>query len=1690
MSEYDQIGSLPPYYDDFDEDKNYLRVLFNPGRAVQGRELTQAQTILQNQVSRFGSHIFKDGSSIIDGKISVDQEKPYIELEALDSGAVAVTVDANWIGAELTGITSGATATVDTYDATDRILYINYLGGEFVPSEEVSVSGGLVTNNAVIITDGVGQGTLAHINKGIIYVDGHFLVVTEQNIIVEKRNVSTTHKIGLIITNSAITSSEDSTLNDPAAGAYNFNAPGADRYNVLATLTSYESAETPDDDFLSIIEITDGRTTKEQKLVEYSAILDTLAQRTFDESGNYSIDAFNMKAIDHDTDDTKCTIIADPGKAYVLGYEVETVSPTHIDIDRARTSKTENQALVTTEYGHYVDVDYTTATDIDGTLDTDTKEEIELMDTTDGTGNILGEGRIISIVASATNELRLYLSGMDKYESIFSNVRSIRSKNTPANWMNLKLYTEDGDVPRLLGKNNKSLIFETSHEYLKGLVANETSYNVTRVSPATSNGSGVATIAMGVNELVPLDTLSVVYITKVSDGSLRTTYTPTGQTTTTLTISGLENSTAYNVTHVVFKQQPGWKSKVLTETTVTNPTDADGEYLLSHTDIFEIVSVIEDPAGTPIDVTTTAVLDNGQRDHVYDYGTVSGLTPSTNHEITYQYYEHTGTGEFFAVDSYPTTSALVNPLTSVAYGEFYGYIAPYTATTGIEFNLRDCFDFRRSVLDLGGGTETVYPNDTITTDYDYYLPRIDKIYVDAYGTFSSMTGVPELTPDYPKDPDDGMVIGTITLLPFTAFTDDIDFELKDNRRYTMEDIGEIERRLENVEYYSAMNLLEQNAKELSVTDKQGFDKFKNGILVDNFSGHDVGDVYHADYRCSVDPDTETLRPHFEIDNIDFDGNVGSSTDMTWTTHENIATKSYTTTPLVSQLLASETINVNPYNVFVWEGSIKLTPSSDNWVDTNKLPNVVVNERDSNSNWINSRVASRAFGTSWGWWRRNWTGVSRRTFVKSLSSNWGRSIANTRRGWSRFGSRVVVRPRTTRRFDGDNTVQTSIVPWIRSRALTYSVSRMKPDTTVLAYFDGVDVSASCTSLTTDANGAMSGTFTVPANTFRTGDRVLRFTDDDTGNSSTSAEVTYTASGLRQTKRRTILSMGAPKRVRQTNEISRVTNSLSSLGRSISARITSWIDPIAESFLVDKEGGVFLSDIDIYFKTKSTNIPITLRIVENENGYPSQSIVPYSEVTLNPGSVSTADSSVVWTGGTPTGLYDASGVTHNATKFTFSDPVYLQDGVEYSFMLLSNSNEYEVYVGKIGANRAGSFSRIDKQPYAGVMFKSQNASTWTADQERDIMFEMNRCVFDTGTPSTYILDSIAPSSNKDVSTNMFNIENILLEGTSINWSYKYTGDAYVSFENKENVDLTLAEILDTTPTNQLHVSAVLATTKDNISPVISLDNASAVIVNTKLSDAQITAPSGTLYYQAGTYITRTTNLATPSDDLKVLLDINQPNNTEVAVYFKTGAYEPRYVPVTNGQEQTSFEEETVYFYYDTTASSTVSLETNAIVSRVDATNDRYYLKSITDSSKLVDPGTLGGQTIFAVLIDDITFLEAWDGGAYTVGQHVWDGGLLFECIQNTTTEATSNGLYWTEVPFTNITNALVSDAEQEWRLMIAEATETENEIGFIETTYKPQELIVDEFNSFSIKIELLTNLSTSFPTCKNFRALAVY
>ena len=101
--------NITPYYDDFDETKNYQRILFKPGVSVQARELTQMQTALQAQIDRHGRYTFKDGSRVVDGKVSLDVSFDFIKIESSFTHSVggAQNTDlylSEFVGSTITGL--------------------------------------------------------------------------------------------------------------------------------------------------------------------------------------------------------------------------------------------------------------------------------------------------------------------------------------------------------------------------------------------------------------------------------------------------------------------------------------------------------------------------------------------------------------------------------------------------------------------------------------------------------------------------------------------------------------------------------------------------------------------------------------------------------------------------------------------------------------------------------------------------------------------------------------------------------------------------------------------------------------------------------------------------------------------------------------------------------------------------------------------------------------------------------------------------------------------------------------------------------------------------------------------------------------------------------------------------------------------------------------------------------------------------------------------------------------------------------------------------------------------------------------------------------------------------------------------------------------------------------------------------
>jgi len=1408
--------NIEPYYDDFNvagsdglsPKEKYNRVLFRPGHAVQARELTQIQSILQHQISSVGNHLFEEGAMVIPGHASVEPALDYVKLSAINETDLNNLLGKIFVGAD-TGLQAKVVAVAPAAGVDPDTIYVKYQNTGtsdekvFDDSEIITVG----SYSGTVASNGTGFGSVAFIDEGIYFIENNFVVVKSDQLILDKYDTDPSYDIGLEVTESIATSAEDVSLNDIAIGTPNYAAPGAHRYKITTKLVKQANEANTLEKFLLLLRITDGEVQYKVRSTDYSIIEDTLARRTFDESGNYTVRPFmatinEHQAINTPGDEAKLAIGLESGKAYVRGYEIETLGTRYVNVDKARDYALFEAASVPMLVGNYVEVQ-----NVDGIPDINTYGKMSIYDTAGGTGTVIGFARARSFVYAGAGKYRLYLFDiqMNAAES-FQDARSFKLASTPEFLSDIVLTSGNAIIQE---PNRNSMVFRLPFERVKTCDSQADDapddfnyvYFTNRDVGSSLVASGQATFStVGTNELFePFDDENWV-ITVATGGSSGTIVTLTSgdvniqSGSENVVVSGLgtyEGETVRLIAGV--KRTLTHKSKSLTGGEgagsdnvrlypIPSPSNT-GWMSLDRGDGYRLIAVYQsadtstDATINDEDVTEYYEFDNGQRDNFYDLCAVrlrpqTAFRPKGRLLVKFEYFSHSGAGDFFSVDSYGGLEDTDGNI--VRYEDIPDF---KSRNTGELIELRSAIDFRPRIDNSGGNfsgtgastTTCPEPLTTFTTDIQYYLNRVDKLYLDKDGNFGVTKGIPSLDPKLPEDPKDAMVIYNVMIPAYTLNTAEVGIQMLDNKRYTMRDIGRLDKRINSLEYYTSLSLLEQQAANADIIDEATQTRrTKSGFLVDSFASHSVGNVLSNEYRAAIDRSNRVLRPAFNEDNVRLLMNNVLSSD--YARHGDIVTLPYTEQALATQGVASATINVNPYEVFSWEGSIELSPSTDEWKDTTRRPDVTVNQDGVFDAMMSVIDELDAVGTQWNEWETNWTGVDR----SSTSQRTGRrrggwfnrwtqpGVATTTtttvtQGQSRTGIETFVSPETINTEIGDRVVEINFAPFIRSRIINFKGSRLKPNTQVYAFFDGINVGTfvrtessflrhsendnpvlngkntlsahpvGATTLTTNANGEVIGSFFIPNNSatfFKTGTREFKLTDsvsNDDAFATTQATANYSAKGLIETKENVTISTRVPQLEKREVSDNRIIS-------NTSTRTTvRWYDPLAQSFVVPLDGGAFITAIDLFFHTKDSNIPVTLQIREMENGIPTQRIVPFSELTKPAADVNVVDLN--------TNLPDPT----LATTFTFDAPVYLQDGMEYCFVVLANSNEYNVWYAGIGEDDYTTGNRISKQPYAGVLFKSQNASTWTPDQNKDLKFTIKRAEFDTSVNSQIVLEN---------------------------------------------------------------------------------------------------------------------------------------------------------------------------------------------------------------------------------------------------------------------------------------------------------------------------------------------------------------
>jgi len=1653
--------NVSPYYDDYSEEDKYLRVLFRPGYPVQARELTQLQTILQNQTSRFGDHIFKQGAMVLPGQISYDDTFNYVKLQPTYNGVSVDTYIEEIVGYILVGNTTGVKGKV-VYAApsttTDSpTIYIKYIeSGTNNVTKTFAANEILTTEDAPtartftsVLSDATGVGSGASIERGVYYINGFFMLVTPQTILLDKYDNVPSYRVGLEITESIVTPEENSALQDNAQGTSNFAAPGAHRYQTTLTLATRTIETTEDKDFIELLRVVDGSIQYKVRTTDYSILEQTLARRTYDESGNYVVRNFTMDVREHrnnnrgawkentsyligdvayykiggttnyytattdgssgsqppihssgtatdgvggvtwrytavtdllynrgifdpatqDGDATKLALGMEPGKAYVQGYEIEKIGTQYLTIDKARDFTRVADTQIQTTVGNYILV-----TNINSVPRFDVFQQVDLysqVTASAGTaaGSKIGTARIRGIelhslgASRAADVYKLQLSSVSlnsgvnfnrQVKQIYYNAGSSTTNFTadisPIQTVLTGSVTASSSTT-LTGAGTRfttelqvgDYIYIGSSSTVRRVTAISTDLSLTVNANVTATAAAIYRLSTVLSEpqnsplVYQLPYYAVRKLRSVDDTTIGTSYTvmqrfvQTSSTssggTCTLTINAVGSadtfgSAAENTNYLLVNNATGGvvipnsinvvtpslrqviftldasvastqfivhaavrktsidakeKAKTLTSAvkTITVKTTGTTPIIkLGKADGYRVTSVKMDtgtwgsPTGTySIEIGNQFDFDDGQRDDYYDVASISlrqGYpAPTAPIQITFQYFEH-GTGDYFSVDSYTGS------------GIRYEDIPIYSGTA-----LRDALDFRPRIDDTGvdfssaGSSPTQLPKRgvNVETDMSYYLARKDKIAIDFNGNFFQVKGVPAVNPAEPEDPVNGMVLYKLSLEPYTfgTSTNNVSVRSIDNKRYTMRDIGSLEKRIDTLEYYTSLSLLEQETVSLTIPDDQGLDRFKNGFIVDSFSGSGVGDASNTDYSCAIDMENKELRPFYRMDNVNLIEKNSTSAQRTASNYAltgDVITLPYTNISFIKQNVASRVENINPFAIFTFIGNINLNPSSDEWFEVERRPDIV-NNVEGNFNAVYSALEkSGVLGTVWNAWQTQWTGAARistRTYVGDKrgagvagaefggdqmnalfgnvesGSGWAHRVVTTQTtarevGLARTGLKTSVVAQIDRQLVEDKVLSTAVIPFIRSRGVLIQAKGFKPKTKLYSFFDSIGVNSYIqpatripfdaisgfgsefdrysnvgsnstetarrisgdptkdtqpalnrgdviTGLTSGAtavcvgyeitstgtkaiyvlnikgtfqsgeimtgsisgargtinssvtvkvqgddvisnfNGDVYGLFTIPntdALRFRTGIKELRITDSsaNAGDYTSAGSVQYRAQGILETKQATF---NAVRNATIAQEVVNATTTITETSERVVGD-TGWYDPLAQTFLVQQKGGAFLTGIDIFFATKDDNIPVNIEIREVVNGYPGKKVLPFSKMALNPDKVYLSDNSVTVEGAT----YRAP---DTPTRFTFPSPVFVNDATEYCIVLSSDSNNYRCWISQLGDKQAGTDRFISEQPYAGVFFKSQNASTWTADQTQDLMFTIYRAQFST-------------------------------------------------------------------------------------------------------------------------------------------------------------------------------------------------------------------------------------------------------------------------------------------------------------------------------------------------------------------------
>jgi hypothetical protein len=335
------------------------------------------------------------------------------------------------------------------------------------------------------------------------------------------------------------------------------------------------------------------------------------------------------------------------------------------------------------------------------------------------------------------------------------------------------------------------------------------------------------------------------------------------------------------------------------------------------------------------DITDYFSFDSGQKDEFYDHAQItlkSGYSaPNARITIHCDMFSHSydSNGTFFCVNSYPS-DMYDNGTIPIFVSSKYGTLP-----------LRDCLDFRPTRLigeyqrsyDTGQLTD---PNSSVELSFEYWLARIDKLVLTKTKEFKIIKGVSAVTPTPPDDDSDSMTLYVIYLPPYIHNMSEVSLKYIENKRYTMKDISKIDKRLQQVEYYTSLNNIEGRALSdpaLFLDDQTKKEKY--GIVGEDFRNFNIADYKNKDFSVSKSKRGITAKAKTKV--FDLQPYLFNNVSR----NAKTISLSYTETPAISQpLVSNDYFPVQPFLFASFIGSVSLSPELDYWVSEELKPEII------------------------------------------------------------------------------------------------------------------------------------------------------------------------------------------------------------------------------------------------------------------------------------------------------------------------------------------------------------------------------------------------------------------------------------------------------------------------------------------------------------------------------------------------------------------------------------------------------------------------------------------------------------------------------------------------------------------------------------------------------------------------------